>query len=414
MHLTDFVVKNLKKPGRYTDDQTRNLHLWIKKVGKKYWIWRFTIDGERFGMSLGSYPEVRLKEAREKATEARNSVNQGINPIHERQAKKEKSTPRQITLFAPFALDYIEVMRPKWRNEKHADQWVSTVKTYAFPVIGALPLDQVDTPHLLQILQPIWLTKPETASRLRGRLERILSAAVTRKLRPAQNPALWKGHLETLMPPTPKSDAHHEALPYPELPKFLARLQDRDSVSALALEFTILNAARTSEVLLGERSEVTGGVWSIPASRMKARRPHQVPLCERSLDLLEMARDHDPESRYLFSRRGKPLSSMTMLSLLKRLRPELTVHGFRSTFRDWVSEETDHSPEVAEMALAHTIGNKVEAAYRRGNLLKRRRRLMQDWEDYCLEKPSRNILPLRAVQAQSAADNQEQRRATRS
>ena len=394
MLLTDIVVKNQSKPGRFTDDQTKGLHLWVKPNGKKYWIWRFTICGKRSGMSLGGYPEISLKQARERAVEARNAVNKGSNPIKARRDEKITATPKQATLFRSFALDYIKVMRPKWRNEKHADQWVNTIKTDAFPVIGDLPVDEIDTPHLLQILQPIWLTKPETAARLRGRIESILSAAITRKLRPALNPALWKGHHETLMPPAQRSDAHHEALPYLDLPEFIIALHDMESISALALEFTILNASRTSEVLLARRMEVDKNVWAIPASRMKAKKAHQVPLCQRSVDILTITQSLDPESPYLFSRNGKPLCNMSMLMLAKRLRPGITVHGFRSTFRDWVSEETEHSPEVAEMALAHTIGNKVEAAYRRGNLLERRRRLMQDWETFCLGKQIGNVIAL--------------------
>jgi integrase len=222
--------------------------------------------------------------------------------------------------------------------------------------------------------------------RLRGRLERILSAAITRKLRTGANPALWKGHLENLLPTQRASDSHHEALPYPDIPAFMVKLRNADGLSALALEFSILNAARTSEVLLGLRSEVQSNVWTIPGNRMKAGKTHQAPLCQRSLDLLLIAESMDSDSEYLFSRNGKPLSNMAMLMMVRRMQPGLTVHGFRSTFRDWVSEETDHSPEVAEMALAHTIGNKVEKAYRRGNLLERRRRLMQDWEDYCLSE----------------------------
>jgi hypothetical protein len=281
-------------------------------------------------------------------------------------------------------LDYIETMRPKWRNQKHGDQWVATVTNYAIPVIGEMPLDKIDTPHILEILTPIWQSKAETAVRLRGRLERILSAAITRKLRTSANPALWKGHLENLLPTQRPSDKHHEALPYHEIPVFMAKLRNADSISALALEFAILNASRSGEVLFGLHSEVQGNVWTIPGSRMKAGQTHQVPLCQRSLDLVLIAEVMDSGSKYLFSRNGKPLSNMAMLMMVRRIQAGLTVHGFRSTFRDWVSEETDHSSEVAEMALAHTIGNKVEKAYRRGNLLERRRRLMQDWEDFCL------------------------------
>ena len=391
MQLTDIVVKKLTQAGRHTDDQTKGLHLWVKVTGQKYWNFRYTNHGKRVGLSLGAYPVVGLRQAREQAIEARNLINKGADPLQEKKNAKKMQEPSAAPKFKEFALTYIDTMRPKWRNEKHGDQWVATVSSYAFPVIGAMPLDEIETPHILEILTPIWHTKSETAVRLRGRIERILSAAITRKLRTAGNPALWKGHLENLLPTTRGSDKHHEALPYSEIPEFMSKLREADGVSALALEFTVLNASRTSEVVLGLRSEIQGNVWTIPGSRMKAGRQHQVPLCQRSLDLIEVAKSLDPESEYLFSRNGKPLSNMAMLMMARRMRAGLTVHGFRSTFRDWVSEETDHSPEVAEMALAHTIGNKVEKAYRRGSLLERRRRLMQDWQSYCMVGACANL-----------------------
>jgi integrase len=382
--LTDRVIQNLNRVGRHTDDKTKGLHLWVKPSMQKYWVFRYTVNGKRQGMGLGAYPDVGLREAREKAVEARSTVNKGISPIEAKKQASSLQAALKVPNFRDFATDYIETMKSKWRNEKHADQWVSTVKTYAFPVIGDLPLDAIDTTHILQILQPIWLTKSETASRLRGRIERILSASITRKYRISVNPALWKGHLENLMPPPKSSDKHHEALPYEELPQFMATLREMDSMSALALEFTILNAARTGEVTKGLRSEVRDSVWTIPGSRMKSGKMHQVPLCQRSLDILTIAQNQDLNSQYLFSRDGKHLSNMAMLMMVRRLRVGLTVHGFRSTFRDWISEKTEHSPEVAEMALAHTIGNKVERAYRRGNLMEPRRRLMNDWALFCL------------------------------
>ena len=384
MQMTDISLKRLNKVGRHTDDQTKGLHLWVKPNLQRYWIFRYTINGKREGVSLGAYPEISLKMARQRALEARLKVNQGICPAQSKKTAlapvKETKTPK----FSVFALEYIETMRPKWRNQKHADQWVSTVRTYAFPILGEMRLDEIDTPDIQKVLMPIWLKIPESASRLRGRIEKILSAAITHKHRQASNPAVWKGHLENLFPAHQESFKHHEALPYDELPDFMKKLKEADGMSALALQFTILNASRTGEVLLGKRSEVIGDVWTIPPTRMKAKQEHQVPLCRRSLELLQIAKSLDPDSEYLFSNKGKHLSNMSMLMMVRRIRAGLTVHGFRSTFRDWVSEETDHSPEVAEMALAHTIGNKIEAAYRRGKLLERRRRLMQDWESFCL------------------------------
>jgi integrase len=247
-------------------------------------------------------------------------------------------------------------------------------------------IDEIDTDDVLKILNPLWHTKTETASRLRGRLEWIFASAITRKLRSGLNPATWRGHLETILskPSRIYKVQHHPALQYVDIPIFMASLRESDGVSPLALEFVILNANRSGEVLNGLRSEITeGNIWVIPAGRMKAGKEHRIPLGVRSLELLEIARSLDPDSPYLFSIEGKPLSNMAMPMLLRRKSLTITVHGFRSTFRDWVAEKTLHSSEIAEKALAHTIKNQVEAAYRRGDLLEHRRRLMKDWEDYC-------------------------------
>jgi len=352
------------------------------------------MKGKREGISLGAYPEIGLKTARQRAIEARNKINKGLCPLSEKKAAlapiKEAKSPK----FSDFALSYIESMRPKWRCEKHANQWVSTIQTYAFPVLRDMRMDEIDTDDIHKVLLPIWLQIPETAARVRGRMEKILSAAITHKYRTASNPAVWKGHLENIFPAHQNAQKHHEALPYDQLHEFMEALKETEGISSLALQFTILNASRTGEVLGGLRSEIKGDVWTIPASRMKAKQEHQVPLCSRSLELLEISKSLDPESEFLFSNKGKPLSNMAMLMMARRMRKGLTVHGFRSSFRDWVSEETEHSPEVAEMALAHTIGNKVEAAYRRGKLLERRRRLMKDWETYCLTGNWGNVVQL--------------------
>jgi integrase len=397
MLLTDIVVRNLTKPGRYTDDQTKGLHLWVKSNGKRYWIFRFTINGKRFGQSLGGYPSVPLRQARAKAVEVRTLVNRGVNPAEERKQSRAETELPATPKFGEFALAHIETMRPKWRSSKHGDQWVSTLRTYAFPVIGDLQLDEIDTPQILSILQPIWLTKPETASRLRGRLERILTAAIVRKYRPTSNPASWAGHLAALLPPSPSSDRHHAALAYQDLPAFMALLRDMDSLSALALEFCILNASRTDEVLGAKWEEITDCVWTIPGIRMKAGKEHQVPLSKRSLDIISIARARDPGSEYVFSRQGKPMSNMAMLNLAKRMNPAITVHGFRSSFRDWISEETEHSPELAEMQLAHTIADRTERAYRRGNLREKRRGMMEHWAAYCQGLSATNVFNIAPV-----------------
>jgi integrase len=397
MLLNEYVLKTLKEVGRHTDDHTKGLHLWIKANQKKYWILRFTSQGRRCNMSLGSYPEIGLKLARERAVEARNLLNKGTNPIKEKNASKALNSKVKSPIFKEFALDYIETMRPKWRNPKHAEQWVSTIERFAIPYIGQMRLDEIQTEQVLSLLKPIWLNKSVTASRLRGRLESILSASITLGHRTDMNPARWRDHLENLLPTPKSSEKHHAALPYSELPNFIAGLKEMDCVSALALEFVILNASRTGEVIGAKRAELMSDMWTVPASRMKGGRSHQVPLGKRSLELLEISASLDPQSEYFFSKNGKPLSNMAMLMMVRRFRLGITVHGFRSAFRDWVSEETEYSPELAEMALAHTIENKVEAAYRRGSLIERRKGLMKHWESFCQGADLQNVHPIRKV-----------------
>lgn len=392
---------NLKKAGRYTDSYVRGLQLLVKPSGTKYWLLRYAFNGKRHELGIGPFPELLPKDARLIAQEARTRIAKGENPLISKSTLKaqQKAAESKKVTFRSFALDCIEDKRPEWTNDKHASQWINTLENFAFPVIGDKALDQIDTDDILKILSPIWKSKTETASRLRGRLEWILAAACTRKLRDGINPALWRGHLQTILPaPNKMSEVrHHPALPYRTLPSFIKGLRNMDSIAALALEFTILNASRTGEILGGLRSEIDGDIWTIPASRMKARKEHRVPLTGRSLEILAIARAMDEDSQYLFSRNGKPLSNMAMPMLLRRLNADATVHGFRSTFRDWVSEETMQSPEVAEMALAHTIRNKVEAAYRRKDLLERRRLLMQAWLEFCDSERFDNVTTLLAA-----------------
>lgn len=385
--LTFARISKTATPGRYFDGGT-GLHLLVQSATKKYWVFRYMFNGKRRDMGLGVFPRVTLGDARKGAQGARVLLDSGVDPIQKKTAEKaaKAHAEARCVTFKEFSLDYIKSKRPEWRNQKHGDQWVFTLNEYAFPIIGSKPLDGIGTDDILAILQPIWNDKTETASRLRGRIERILSAATTRKLRFGINPALWRGHLDTILAQPHKVTRvkHHPALPFQQIPAFIENLQGRNAIAALALEFAILTAARTGEVIGAKRSEITDGLWLVPAERMKAERSQRVPLVARALAILELARAQDPESEYLFSRNRKPLSNMAMLTLLARMKYAVTVHGFRSTFRDWVSEATKHSPELAEMALAHTIGNKVEAAYRRGDLLEARRQLMLDWEGYCM------------------------------
>lgn len=392
---------NLKKAGRYTDSYTKGLQLLLKPSGTKYWLLRFAFNGKRHELGIGPFPDLLPKEARQIAQEARTLIAKGENPLTRKLVHKSQLRTleaKKIT-FRDFALTCIKDKESEWSSDKHAAQWTYTLENFAFPIIGDMALDEIDTDDILKILTPIWKSKTETASRLRGRLEWILAAASTRKLREGVNPALWRGHLQTILPAPNKMAIvrHHPALAYRAIPEFLDRLRNMDGIAALALEFTILNASRTGEVLGGLRSEVDADIWTIPASRMKARKEYRVPLTSRSLEILAIAKAMDEDSIYLFSRNGKPLSNMAMPMLLRRLNENITVHGFRSTFRDWVSEETEHSHEVAEKALAHTIKNKSEAAYRRGDLLDRRRILMQGWLDFCNSQRFNNIRTLLAA-----------------
>lgn len=401
--FTDSFIRNLSAPGRYTDASTPGLNLQVKSSNGKYWTFRYVDHGKRLDVSLGAYPSVTLKQARARATELRSQVNKGDKPSASWKTSIEVDD-EQIpqTLFGQYAAECIAAKRSEWRNTKHAAQWTSTIERFANPVIGDKHINDVDLDDILKILNPIWHSRTVTADRLRGRLEWIFASAITRGLRTGSNPAAWRGLLETILPRPGKikREQHHAALAYQDLPAFMKVLKEMDGITPLALQFLILNACRTGEVIGGLRSEVSdAGIWTIPGSRMKAGQEHRVPLGTRSMELLEMARSEDPQSSYLFSIKGKALSNMSMLMLLRRIGLSVTVHGFRSCFRDWVSEETEHSPEVAEKALAHTIANRVEAAYRRGDLLEPRKRLMADWESYCLTGAWGNVIQLNQKRA---------------
>ena len=390
--FSDSLIRNIKPAGRYTDAATQGLNLQVKANGGKYWTLRYLFQDKRYDLSLGSYPNVSLREARVRATAARAQLNAGQRPEPTwkqhppKKVQQHLQVPSKVT-FSQYAADCIAAKRAEWKNAKHAEQWSSTIEMYANPVIGNKTIDAVNMDDILKILVPIWQTKTVTATRLRGRLDWILASATTRGLRTGINPATWKGLLETVLPKPGKiaKEQHHPALDYRLVHGFILQLKEADGVAALALEFLVLNANRTGEVTGGRRAEVSENtIWTIPGARMKVGKEHRVPLGQRSLELLQIAKSLDPGSDYLFSRNGKPLSNMAMSMLLRRLGHNVTVHGFRSTFRDWVAEETNHSPEVAEKALAHSITNKVESAYRRGDLLEPRRRLMADWAQYCL------------------------------
>lgn len=378
-------------------DTHRGLHLWVKSATAKYWIFRNSRNGKRTDISLGSFPQIGVAEARKRASELSVQVSQGIDIANERKTRKSETKTQKIVTFEELATEIIKAKQPEWRNSKHAQQWTSTLREYAYPIIGYKQLSDITTDDILRVLTPIWSTKTETATRLRGRIERVIAAGTIKGLRQGVNPAQWRGHLDCLLPQAKKIKkvVHHSALNYRELPSFIEDLQGREGVAALALEFCILTASRTGEVIYAKQVEITDSVWTIPAVRMKAGKEHKVPLCPRALQLIAKAKLLDLESEYVFSNNGKSLSNSSLSAVLKRMdRKDVTVHGFRSTFRDWVAEETTHSPEVAEMSLSHTIPNRVEAAYRRGNLLEKRRALLMDWENYCLGVASVRVLKL--------------------
>jgi integrase len=343
-------------------------------------VFLYRRHGKPTEIGLGSARDVTLARARELARQARANLAEGINPKDVRKGSKQAT-------FGECADRVIEAMRPSWRNEKHAAQWKMTLLHYAAP-LRHLPVNKIDTDEVLSVLKPLWNAKPETASRLRGRIERVLDAAKAQGLRSGENPARWRGHMDQLLPKRPRlTRGHHAAMAYLAVPGFVSNLQSRSAVAALALEFAILTAARSGEVLGARWNEfdVHRAVWTVPAERMKAAREHRVPLSPRALRIVTDLED-SRTSDFVFSgeKAGRPLSGMSLEMVLRRMKVEgATVHGFRSSFRDWAAECTNFPNEVCEAALAHVIGNKAEAAYRRGDLFDKRRKLMDAWAAYC-------------------------------
>lgn len=361
--------------------------------GSKSWLFRFMLAGRSREMGLGPTHTISLAEARIKAADCRKQLLAGIDPIEARNMLRAAASVEAAKAFTfdQCAEAYIASHRAGWKNAKHADQWENTIETYVSPVFGSLSVASVDTALVMKALErdELWTAKPETASRLRGRIESIIDWAKARGYRQGENPARWKGHLDQLLPARSKlaKVEHHPALPYSEIGDFITSLRKQAGVATNALEFAILTAARTGEVIGAKWDEIdfNGKSWTVPPERMKAKREHRAPLSERAITILEEQKKVR-QSAFVFAgrRENTALSNMAMLQLLKRLgRPDLTVHGFRSTFRDWAAEMTAYPREVAEMALAHAIGDKVEAAYRRGDLFEKRSRTMEDWAKYC-------------------------------
>jgi integrase len=428
--LSSAFVNNAKRgkaaPGMYADGG--GLYLYVgapnektrerdpKARGAVSWLFRYMRDRHPHEMGLGPLRDIGLAEARERAAERRRELLDDKDPmeLHSRQAKRERrererqeAQARAMT-FQNCAELYIAANRAAWKNPVHAAQWPSTLKTYCYPVFGALPVQAIDAGLVLQVLEPIWTAKAETASRVRGRIETVLDYARARDWRQGENPARWRGHLDKLLPAPSKAkgavrrstgrNEHHAALPYGEIAGFIAELRQQKGTAARALEFAILTAARTGEVVGARRQEfdLAEKLWTIPAERMKAGKEHRVPLSDRALAIVAELAQGRPGDRgsaaaaagagFVFPGgiAGKPLSNMAMLTLLRRMqRDDVTTHGFRSTFRDWAAERTSFTAEVAEMALAHAVGDKVEAAYRRGDLFGKRRQIMDAWAKFC-------------------------------
>jgi len=406
--LSALAVQKLRTPGRHPDGG--GLYLQITPTGGKSWIFRYRHLGRERQMGLGPVQFVPLADARQLAYEARRQRHEGQDPLSVQNTRRaeQRAEQRQGVTFREAMIAYIEINKAAWRNEKHIQQWRNTLEAYAAPRLGGKRLADIETQDVLDILKPIWLTKTETASRLRGRIEAVLNWGAAQGMRQGENPARWKGHLEMILPAKSRvaKVRPHPALPYEDLPAFMARMETQDGVGVSALRFTILTAARTGEVIGADWSEIdlANRVWAIPASRMKAGRAHRVPLSPAAMAILEAqrqawfrieARRHrkllapgqtEPIGPVFWGRlAGKPLSNMALLAVLRRMgRDDLTTHGFRSSFRDWAAEETDFPSQVVEMALAHAIGNRVEAAYRRGDLLEKRKGLMDAWALACL------------------------------
>jgi integrase len=388
------------------------LYLRVSPTKSKSWVFRFQLDGRRRDMGLGPYPDISLAEARGRAAEHRRQRHDGIDPLDVRAAQRQaqRVAVAKGRTFRECAVEFIEKNRAGWRNAKHRQQWQNTLATYVYPTFGELPVAAIDTGLVVQVLDPIWTDKPETASRVRGRIEAVLDSATVRGFRQGPNPAQWKGNLAHILPARAKVRAveHHAALTFNKLPEFLYKLRQRPGMAARALELAILTAARTGEVLGAQWGEIDldESVWTVPAKRMKCGREHRVPLPEAALAVIANVRPLAlmkdgalDQSAPIFPglRRALPMSNMVLLMLLRRMkRDDLTAHGFRSSFSDWAAERTAYPREVVEMALAHVVENKVEAAYRRGDLFEKRRRLMADWARFCEGPPTSEVVSLRA------------------
>lgn len=387
--LSPLAVGRLKAPGMHAVGGVAGLYMHISDNGARSWILRATVGSKRRDMGLGGFPDVTLAGAYDKAREARAKINQGEDPILVRKQAQSAliaSQAAEVT-FSKCATAYIDAHGDTWRNAKHRGQWTNSLETYAAPFIGKMLVADVTHTHILQILEPIWKTKTETATRVRGRIESVLDWATVRGYRKGDNPARWKGHLDKLLAAPGKITkvVHHTALPIDAMGAFMADLRKRDALAARALEFGILTAARSGEVrgMTWAELDLNAGVWTVPADRMKAHKEHRVPLSESAIRILNATSHQEGIGLVFPAPRGGLLSDMALTALLRRMEVPAVPHGFRSTFRDWAAERTNYPRDLAEQALAHTLESKVEAAYLRSDVLEKRRAMMESWAQFC-------------------------------
>jgi integrase len=386
--LSARATVTLTKPGRHSDGG--GLYLNISPTGARSWVFMWKIAGKRREMGLGPLRDVPLAKARQRAAEARLKLTDGLDPLAARGNTKAMT-------FGEAADALFENLSSSWRSETHRSQWKASITVYCAP-LQSKSVAEIGTEDILKVLQPLWAAKPETASRLRGRIERVLDFARARGQRSGENPARWRGHLDAILPRKVKiAQEHFRAMPFEEVPAFISNLRKRDGVVARALEFLILTAARSTEVLGARWDEFDLGtaVWTIPPARMKGGREHRVPLSPRAVEVLrEMEQVRLSEFVFPGMRRASPLGVTAFASLVLRMRADTTVHGFRSAFRDWAGERTSFPREIAEAALAHLVGDAVERAYRRGDALEKRRKLMEAWASFCEPKAGGTVVPI--------------------
>ena len=386
--LSPLSISRLKDPGLWAVGGVSGLYLHVNARGARSWILRVVVGDKRRDMGLGGYPDIGVADARQKAREARLKIEQGVDPILLRKQAKSELMALQATdkTFEQAAGEYIKIHADSWSNDKHRKQWESTLAAYAFPVVGKLSLRHIRQEHILKILEPIWTTKTETATRVRGRMESILDWAKVKGLRSGENPAAWKGHLDHMLPaPTRlKKIEHLTAVPVREMPGFMVKLRQAAGIAAQALEFLILTAARSGEVrgITWEEVSLDDALWIVPAERMKMKKEHRVPLSNRAVDILKSQPRIDGNPLVFPAPRGSQMSDATMSAVLKRMNVDATVHGFRSSFRDWCGDYTNYPRDLAEQCLAHGADDPVEAAYRRGDALERRREIMNEWSKF--------------------------------